>query len=176
MAVEIFPHATDDELIEVSTCYMGGPATVKIPKRPIRTDDGIEVATIEEVHLETLCLAGLRGKDKLTPHPAPKAPPTQEQVLFQAPRRQKSTEIDLDFNEIWGAPKTEEFPRQGDRVRVILPDTSGMQDPSKRTVHLRPNRDPTWDQVAYSKFGVPMIIDESIQNVRGGEVIECRPV
>jgi hypothetical protein len=47
------PEITDDDLNEIVSRFMGTPSTFRKLTRPIRTDDEIEIATIDEAVHET---------------------------------------------------------------------------------------------------------------------------
>jgi hypothetical protein len=57
------------------------------------------------------------------------------------------------------------------RAIEILPHATDEELMEMATIHLRPKRESTWEQVAYSVFGVAMNSDETPQSVKGGEFI-----
>jgi hypothetical protein len=138
--IEVLPDPPDTLLNEIASSHLGVPAVVRIQKRPIRTDDEIEIASEEEAQIQIMAHhEALREEDMLPPPPTPKAVPAMQEVKYQAPPRPKSREMPIPWEIQRRAP--EEFMRPGDRVPVILEEMEGIQEPTKRKVFLRPIRD-----------------------------------
>jgi hypothetical protein len=139
--MKVLPYAKDSELVEIVTSMMGTPATIRTSKRSIPTDDKIEIAIAEEAQMEMMRLQSHREQDQMPSRLM--AVPTMQEALLQAHPRPKSREIQVTW-EIH-EPAKADFPTQGDRLPVALEDISGIQDPARHRVFLRPRRDETWD-------------------------------
>jgi hypothetical protein len=91
---ELLPDANVADLREIATRVLGANSDARVPRYPVRSDDVIEIATMDEVQkeMETMMqLEALREEDRMPEQP--KSVPTQQQILHQAPPRAKSVEI-----------------------------------------------------------------------------------
>jgi hypothetical protein len=95
--VEIPPKPNDELLEQIAESYVGQPCKVRVPHRPIRTGNVIQMVTASDAHIKQgIQLQALRDEDKLLPPPpTPSVPLTMQQVLHQAPPRARSREIQL---------------------------------------------------------------------------------
>jgi hypothetical protein len=113
--------------MQIASGFSNALSTFCIQKRPIRTDDAIEIATNDEAEHELkMGWDALREEDQPFPPPMLKAAQTMQEVLLQAPPRAKLRRIPVTW-EI-KRPSPEESMRQGDQVLVILDEIAGIQD------------------------------------------------
>jgi hypothetical protein len=136
------PSVPTEFLAALAESYMGQPCMVTVPRRPVRTGDEIMMITAGEVQVKQgIKLQALREEDRMPRIPVtPKAPPTMQQVLNQAPPRAHSREIQLP----WEIAKQELAAQE--QVLVILDLQNAIQEPKIRKAFLTRRRDKSWEK------------------------------
>jgi hypothetical protein len=162
-------NAPTELLAAIAADYMNQQTMIKIPRRPIRSVDEIEMITAGDVQVkQEIKLQALREEDKVIPPPVKaQAPPTMQQILNQAQPRAHSREIQAP----WEIAKPELAARE--QVLVILELQNAIQEPSTRKAFITRRRDDSWEKAAQRAFGFPIKIDTEVQSVEENQAIPC---